>query len=50
MESVIATILGAVIFVSGQFGLLWYKIGKVEQKVTDICLEVHNMNGNKEKH
>lgn len=30
-----------------QFGLLWYKIGRLEQNLADLCREVRNGNNKK---
>ena len=45
MEIMIGTAIATVIV---QFGLLWYRVGRLEQKVTDLCREVHESN-NKRK-
>jgi hypothetical protein len=39
MEALIGT--GIALF-AGQFALLWYRIGKMEQKLTDLCREVRD--------
>lgn len=42
-------IVGVIVAIAGQFGLLWYKFGKLEQKVKDLCREVHDSNSKKEE-
>jgi len=36
------TLIGAAVAFILQFGLLWYRLGRVEGKVSEITREIHN--------
>ena len=38
---------GAIAAFVAQFGFIWYRLGKVEQKVSDLCREVRANNNTK---
>ena len=42
MEAVIGVLIGLVV---SQGGLLWYKMGKLERGLADLCREVRNNGG-----
>ncbi len=42
-----ALVGGLIAIVLGQGGLLWYKLGRLEQKVKDLCREVRDNNSHK---
>ena len=44
MEALLGVLLGIVVT---QGGLLWYKLGKLERGLADLCREVRNNNKNK---
>lgn len=41
MEALVGTLIGVVV---AQAGLVWYRLGRLEQKLTDLCREVRDGN------
>ena len=46
MEILIGTAIATVVV---QFGLIWYRVGRLEQKVTDLCREVRDSNNKRQE-
>ena len=44
-----AYLSGLFVFMAAQFGLIWYRLGRLEQKLTDTCNRIKNLSGCKEE-
>jgi hypothetical protein len=40
-----AALIGMGIFLVTQFGLIWYRLGKLEQQIGDACGRLNKLNG-----